>query len=160
MLKIPRYEITIYSETQMQQFAERLAPMFTAPLWVGLTGNLGAGKTTLTRYVLNALGHHGSVKSPTYTLVEPYKIAGINFYHFDLYRLTDAEELEYLGIRDYSEEDTIAFVEWVEKGSGFLPAMDLSIVIDFTSTRRYLLMEGLSEKGHKVVSQFLSLERS
>jgi tRNA threonylcarbamoyladenosine biosynthesis protein TsaE len=96
---------------------------------VFLDGDLGAGKTTLVRGLLRGLGHTGPVRSPTYTLVESFELPSAHVHHLDLYRLADAEELEYLGIRDLLDGDSLVLVEWPERGAGILPAPELSVRI-------------------------------
>ena len=105
------------------------------------------GKTTLSRGLIRGLGHTGSVKSPTFTLVEPYEIGDIRAFHFDLYRLVDPEELEYMGIRDYFDEDALCLIEWPDKGAGFLPKPDLTITISPHNTGRLLKLTPQGSRG-------------
>ena len=127
------------NETEMVALGECLGQAFarhTSALSVHLLGDLGAGKTTLTRGILRAFGHSGAVKSPTYTLVEVYELAARMLYHFDLYRLGDPEELEYMGIRDYFADNTLCLLEWPARGAGVLPAPDLVIDISVAGEDR------------------------
>lgn len=110
--------------------AARLAPVLHPGLVVFLRGDLGAGKTSLVRGVLHALGYSGRVKSPTYALVEHYAVSGLNLRHFDLYRFRDASEWEAAGFRDEFDGSNVCFVEWPEKAQGLLPQEDITIVFD------------------------------
>lgn len=116
-----------------------------------LRGTLGAGKTTLTRGLLSAFGYSGAVKSPTYTLVEPYELAEQRIYHFDLYRLADPEELEYLGARDYFDSDGICIIEWPQRGEGFLPQPDLNIAMEVEGLHRRARLRAGSPVGQKLI---------
>lgn len=122
---------------------------------VFLDGELGAGKTTLTRGVLRALGHEGAVKSPTYTLCEPYLLqSGQQFCHFDLYRLSDPEELEYLGFRDYLSAGAIFFIEWPSRGTGWLPAADLKVSLTEAGGGRKVELTASTERGGAILERF------
>lgn len=108
-------------------FGATLLPELTGAPVVFLRGQLGAGKTTLVKGILRALGHQGSVKSPTYTLLEPYEVGGRTVYHLDLYRIGDSEELDFIGIDELMDADAIKLVEWPERGTGRLPEPDVEI---------------------------------
>jgi tRNA threonylcarbamoyladenosine biosynthesis protein TsaE len=107
---------------------------------VFLRGDLGAGKTTLVRGLLRALGYRGPVRSPTYTLIEPYEVGDTRIHHLDLYRLGDPEELEFLGIRDLLDGRGLLLVEWPERGGGILPNPELTVDIRFASPGRRLIL--------------------
>jgi len=116
---------------------------------VFLQGDLGAGKTTLVRAWIQALGYAGRVKSPTYTLVEPYEIQGQQIFHFDLYRMADPEELEYIGGRDYFFGQGFCLVEWPDKGEGMLPEPDLIIELQVAKEGRQAELCAYSNRGEQ-----------
>lgn len=139
-------------EQQTLDFAGRLANMLVPPLVIYLHGELGAGKTAFCRGLIQALGHQGAVKSPTYTLVEPYSLRGWRIHHFDLYRLADPEELDYMGIRDYFAADTLNLIEWPERGEGWLPAADIDISLHYQDQGRMIELQAKTEKAQALIT--------
>lgn len=152
-INTPSLTISLSDEAASLKFAATLMPLLGSSARVFLEGNLGAGKTTLVRGCLRAIGFEGPVKSPTFTLVEEYRIPGSPVvYHFDLYRLADPEELEWMGIRDYLGEHSICFIEWPERGRGFLPEPDLEIVLTYLSAGRQISIRARSERGAAIIN--------
>jgi tRNA threonylcarbamoyladenosine biosynthesis protein TsaE len=149
-------ELRLTGEAEQEALGRRLALNCRAPCIVYLEGDLGAGKTTLARGFLRGIGYQGRVKSPTYTLLEPYELDNLNCYHFDLYRLADAEELAYLGIEDLLTENSVLLIEWPEKGVGGLPAADLRIKIQHDSLSRQISIVGVSEQGIEIIQEIQS----
>jgi len=156
-------DFQILDELQMNayagQFADVLIKNIDNTFIIFLEGNLGAGKTTFTRSILRHLGYEYAVKSPTFTLVETYELEKIDrtkqkFYHFDLYRLSDPEELDYIGFSDYLEEKAIILIEWAKKGDGFLPSADLVIDIAYYDKKRKLSLSSNTELGKKLIEKF------
>ena len=137
----------------MQALGARLASMGQAGGFIYLQGELGSGKTTLVRGLLHALGHMGAVKSPTFALLEPYSIEGLSVYHFDLYRLADPEELEFMGFRDYFREDSLCLVEWPELGGDFLPEPDLRLQLSHAGSARDVDITAESARGEAMLEQ-------
>jgi len=144
--------LSVRSEAAMVAFGERLGRCIGKGV-IFLEGQLGAGKTTLCRGVLRSYGYLGAVKSPTYTLVEPYQFSGHIIYHFDLYRLNDPEELEFMGIRDYFDADNLCIVEWPEQGEGFLPQADIQIAIGVEADGRKLSIMVQTRAGADVLDK-------
>jgi tRNA threonylcarbamoyladenosine biosynthesis protein TsaE len=118
-----------------------------------LLGELGAGKTTLTRGIMRGYGYTGAVKSPTYTLVEPYEFAQCRIYHFDLYRLSDPQEVNYLGIEDYFDDTNLCIIEWADKGAQLIPAADLVLQLETEGTGRRLRCQTFSDKGLQIAKR-------
>lgn len=126
-----------------------LQPNLIIYLW----GDLGAGKTTLTRGMLRGLGFHDKVKSPTYTIVEPYHINELDIYHFDLYRITHPSECDDMGMRDYFTANTICIVEWPQNAKGNLPQSDIDCRIEFLQDARTVTLIANTELGKAVLQK-------
>ena len=142
-------------ESATAEFARELLaclPADTAGWTVLLEGELGAGKSTFARALITAMGHEGAVPSPTYTLVEPYELAGHHVYHVDLYRVSDEEELRYLGWTEL--EDGLRLVEWPDRAPGLLAAADLRVSLVYAGTGRDGEIEGLSPRGQALVAEW------
>ncbi len=119
---------------------------------VYLRGPLGAGKTTLVRAVLQTLGYAGRVKSPTYTLIEPYEVAGLHLRHFDLYRFRGAAEWEDSGFRDEFDGHNICLVEWPEQAAGLLPPADISLTFEILQDDREIMLHAYTDVGQKCLN--------
>ena len=153
-------DITLALADEQATLAEgaRFANILNAELTVYLHGDLGAGKTTLVRGLLHELGHHGKVKSPTYTLVEPYEVEinqnKVQVYHFDLYRFIDEEEWEAAGFRDYFNPHAICLIEWPEKAGNIIPQADIDVYIEVKGEGRTIRYIANSKIGKKCLEQF------
>jgi tRNA threonylcarbamoyladenosine biosynthesis protein TsaE len=145
------YQQDLADEAATLACAARVAQACSQGITLYLHGNLGAGKTTFVRGFLRALGVSGKVKSPTFTVVEPYELPGGAAYHFDLYRIVDPEELELLGVRDYFAPDAFVLVEWPERGAGVLPQADVEVHLDYAGTARHLTLRAATDKGRAVL---------
>lgn len=142
--------IRLNSEAETQQFARTLAQHTKTPLVIYLQGDLGVGKTTLVRNFIQFFGFN-KVKSPTYSLVESYQNQNIDIHHFDCYRLSDPEELEYIGIREYSKNNHIQLIEWPELGKGMIALADLTIDIKGKDVGRDLVLTAHSDIGKELL---------
>ncbi len=152
------FELNLAGESETLRLGKLLANACQPGDVIYLHGELGAGKTTLVRGFMWGKGHVGTVKSPTYTLVEHYTLAQQSVYHFDLYRLGDPSELEYMGIRDYFQGSAICLIEWAEYGAGYLPDADAEIkILHVDAGHRQVQFTANSSRGKQIC---LSLEES
>lgn len=142
------------SEAATINLGRLLAPALDAAGVIFLSGGLGAGKTTMCRGLLRGLGYDGAVKSPTFTLVEPYELERGSVYHFDLYRLAHPDELDYLGAEDYFAAEALCLIEWPERGAGFLPTPDLELTLTVTSeASRQVQLRAQTLKGERAMAR-------
>jgi tRNA threonylcarbamoyladenosine biosynthesis protein TsaE len=138
-------QYSLDNEAATEAFGAALFHALPEKCLVFLHGDLGAGKTTLVRGFLRAAGHQGAVKSPTYNIVEEYKVNQRLFLHFDLYRLVDPEELEWIGMRDYLQEQSVCFIEWPEQGEGYLDVPDVVLSLSNHGAGRRIRIDKLPE---------------
>lgn len=154
----PEYYLT--DETATQALGAAVAEVLTEGGIVTLSGDLGAGKTTFSRGLIHACGHRGAVKSPTYTLVEPYEQCTPAVMHFDLYRLADPEELDFIGFRDYLSPSNLCLIEWPEKGQPLIPPADLALSIHLDPPGRRVSWQtsdtALGLRIHQRLQQFFT----
>lgn len=146
MKKILNMWLEISNLEQMQRLGQLLSQHLPKQCLVFLQADLGMGKTTLCQSIVKYSGYSGTVKSPTYTLVEEYQAEQRQVFHFDLYRLSDPEELEYIGIWDYLNQDALSLIEWPNKGAGILPKPNLIIEIDDFKNGRKVCFESSDDK--------------
>ena len=147
---------SLESEAATINLGRLLAPALDAAGVIFLSGGLGAGKTTLCRGLLRGLGYDGAVKSPTFTIVEPYELERGSVYHFDLYRLAHPDELDYLGAEDYFAAEALCLIEWPERGAGFLRMPDLELTLTVTSeTSRQVQLRAQTLKGERAMARLV-----
>jgi tRNA threonylcarbamoyladenosine biosynthesis protein TsaE len=145
--------LILANEEQTQQFAQGLASAIQFPLNLSFRGDLGAGKSTLVRALLRALGVTGPIKSPTFSLVESYPLTSGHWaHHFDLYRIDEESELDLIGFRDYFSFNTLCCIEWPERAGGRLPVMDVDFLLQHEGSGRLLEISFLSQSGLKLKS--------
>lgn len=148
-----RYSRHLADEAATLAFGAELARALAPGLVIYLHGNLGAGKTTLSRGILRGLGYQGKVKSPTYTLLEVYEVSRLKLYHFDLYRFNDALEWEEAGFREYFNDDSVCLVEWPEKAAELLPIPDIRLFLTPDGTGRNVVIEAITHGGITCLQQ-------
>lgn len=153
-------QVQLPDENTHVAFGETLGRLLQGRGRLYLHGDLGAGKTTLTRGVLRAYGHKGAVKSPTYTLIEPYELDGRRVYHLDLYRLGDPEELEFIGGRDVFADDALCVVEWPARGAGWLPPADLDLTLEVAGAGRRARLASATARGEALLGELAAARGS
>jgi tRNA threonylcarbamoyladenosine biosynthesis protein TsaE len=144
-------QLMLPDETATLATAALMGNCLPTSLVIYLEGQLGAGKTTLVRGLIQSLGYAGRIKSPTYGLVERYELPDHLIHHLDLYRLGHPEELEFLGIRDLVEQEGVMAIEWPERGAGLLPAADVVCKLEVVGEGRQMGLEPFSDSGREWV---------
>jgi len=144
---VDRLELDVADAAAMEAAGVRFAARSRSLRRVYLHGPLGAGKTTFVRGLLRGLGHAGPVKSPTFTLVEPYDLRDGSVLHFDFYRVNDPAELDFIGLRDYLGEENLCVIEWAERAGDVLPPPDVDVMITLTTMGRHVTYLARSDRG-------------
>lgn len=148
--------IQLVDSDQTERLGQLLAQQVQAPAVIYLSGELGAGKTTFSRGFIRALGHPGAVKSPTYTLIEPYELAGGRVFHLDLYRLNDPVELEFLGLEDMLAQGGVCLIEWPEQAGRELPPPDLTLQLQHADGTRHATLIAHSPRAQAWIQPILA----
>ena len=146
--------IDLPTEQTSEKAATRLAQCLTCPLVITFSGEIGAGKTTFIRALLKALGVNSNIKSPTFSLVESYQGRDVQIHHFDLYRIHDENELDYIGFSDYFSGDALCCIEWPERAQGYRSLIDIKFILQFKAVGRKMHMQANTALGAKILSCF------
>lgn len=147
--------IDLPTEHASEQLAKRLAACLVSPLIITFSGEIGAGKTTLIRAMLRSLGVQSAIKSPTFSLVESYQVENLHIHHFDLYRIHDESELDYIGFRDYFLENAICCIEWPERVISYLDQADVALSLGLKGAGREMHARAFSSAGASMLSCLL-----
>ena len=151
---MPQISRFLPAESDTLAMGAALAPCLEPGLVIYLSGELGTGKTTFARGLLRGLGYDGRVKSPSFTLVEPYELSRLYLYHFDFYRFTDPRELGEAGFREHFNPTSVCLVEWPEKAAGFVPPADIRITLKAQGSGRQLEIDADTEAGRRCLKRF------
>lgn len=143
--------VFLADEAASVAMGQRLASLITAPLVMSFDGQIGAGKTTIVRALIRDLGIKGAIKSPTFSIVEEYPCQNFSLYHFDCYRITEPDELDYIGFRDYFSEDSVCLIEWPKLAGGYLPNVDLGFELKLQHNGRQLVMLANTTSGERLL---------
>lgn len=144
--------INLVDEKAMTSLASQLAKHLIYPLTLSFSGDIGTGKTTFIRALLRALGITGAIKSPTFSLVESYQIKDLHVHHFDLYRIEDETELEYMGLRDFFSDDTLCCIEWPERAARSLCCIDIHSSLMIKGSGRLMNWYAVTRNGKKILT--------
>jgi tRNA threonylcarbamoyladenosine biosynthesis protein TsaE len=143
------------NEKQCVLSAKKLAKCLFSPSIITFSGEIGAGKTTFIRAMLKGLGVSAAIKSPTFSIVESYTMSSFSIHHFDLYRIQDETELDYIGFRDYFENSGIVLIEWPERALGSISEIDLQCELLIKGDERVMNITSLTATGEQIMSCFI-----